>query len=118
VRILNTVKQNNKTFLRGIGNRRPDDVVKRGCGTHGCKRDHSLMLARAGEPVELPAIFKAHRNAFAAGELNQFLNPLAMAAASQNDARKRAPGFERFADGVNAGQTVHGASSLQVAGAS
>jgi hypothetical protein len=58
------------------------------------------MFARAGEAVDLKAVFKPYGDAFRARELDYGFDAFTVAAAGDHDAVKRASGGERFFYGV------------------
>ena len=68
----------------------------------------ALMIAGVGESIELAAVFEAHGDVLRAGELHDFFDAGVLAALGDEDAVEGAAGFEGLADGVNAGETIHG----------
>jgi hypothetical protein len=68
------------------------------------------MIAGVGEAVELAAVFEADWDVLGAGELDDFFDAGVLAALGDEDAVEGAAGFEGFANGVNAGETIHGGS--------
>jgi hypothetical protein len=50
------------------------------------------MVTRAGEAIKLKAIFKSYRDAFRAGQLDDYFYTVAVAAASDDNAVKCASG--------------------------
>ena len=76
-------------------------------GFGGAERGDALVFARAGEAIEIDALFEAHGNAVALGELDDGVDAFAVAAARDDDAVEAAAGGERFFDGVEAGDPVH-----------
>jgi hypothetical protein len=74
-----------------------------------------LVVAGIGQPVELAALLESHGDTARAGKLNDFLDTGVLAAFGDDDAVKGTAGFEGFANGVNAGETVHGELQFSVA---
>jgi hypothetical protein len=68
------------------------------------------MIAGVGEAIQIGTVFEADGNVIGTGKLNDFLDAGVLAAFSDDDAVEGGAGFEGFADGVNAGETVHGES--------
>jgi len=58
--------------------------------------------------IELAAVLETHGDVLRAGELHDFFDASVLAALGDEDAVESAAGFEGFADGVNAGETIHG----------
>src|SRR5208282_5882277 len=84
------------------------NVFQGGRLARGRNRDHALMVARVGQPVELPAVLEAHGYAALPGKLHNFFNARILPALGDHNAVESAPRFEGFAYGVNTGESVHG----------
>ena len=65
------------------------------------------MISRAGHLVQARAILETHGHVVALGQAHDFFQAFAVAAARNHDVLQRAPGGERFADGIGSGQSVH-----------
>ena len=66
------------------------------------------MIAGIGQAVELATVFEAHGDTARTGKLNDFLYAGILAALGNDDAVEGAAGLKGFANGVNAGETIHG----------
>ena len=71
------------------------------------------MVFRIGQPVELPAVLEPHRHALLARELHDLFDAGVLPAFRDGNAVDRALRFQRFLNGVNSCQAVHGGNSLQ-----
>ena len=65
------------------------------------------MLPRAGGSIELYPFLKAHWNAMLPRLTHQFFDAVAVAASRDNQGIERLIGFEGFAYGMDAGETIH-----------
>jgi hypothetical protein len=85
-----------------------EDVLQRGGCTRCSHGDYSLMIAGVGQAIELAAVFKANGNSALPCELHDFFDARVLAALGDEDAVESSAGFDSFANGVNAGETIHG----------
>jgi len=115
--IFDAVEKNDKAalVLGGIG--ALEDVFERGGRASGGDGNNALMIAGVGEAVEIAAVLETHGNVALAGELHDIFDARILTAFGDDNAVKRVAGFEGFAHGVNAGESVHG-GSLQFSPAS
>jgi hypothetical protein len=77
-----------------------EQIVEIDGGFGGADGGDSLVIAGAGEAVELDTIFEADWDAFGFGELHEGFDAVAVAAFGDDDAVKRAAGGESFFDCV------------------
>jgi hypothetical protein len=87
VGVFNPIEQDEKS-LRSL---RRQQVFKFERRLRSRQRGDALMFAGAGQPVDLRALFKSHRNAFRPRELHYCFHALSVAAASDHDAIERTP---------------------------
>ena len=78
VRIFDAVEKNEEA-LRSFG---CEQVFEFDRGFRGAECGHALMFARAGEAIELDAIFESYGDAFRVGELDDGFHAVAVAAAA------------------------------------
>jgi hypothetical protein len=97
--VFNSVEQDEKS-LSSFG---CEQVFQLERGFRGGERGDTLVFTRAGEAIELHAVFKSYGHAFRAGQLNDSFYTVAVAAASDHDAVERASCGERFFYGVESG---------------
>ena len=107
VRIFDAIEENNEADLAFIVIGTSEDIFERGRSAGSGEGDYALMIAGIGKAIELAAFFEAHRNAVLLGELNDFFDARILTAFGDHDAVEGAACFEGFADGMNAGETVH-----------
>ncbi len=91
---------------------RLQQVLKAGGWRRRDQRDNALVLPRAGGAIELDPLLKPHGNAVLSRQTHQFFDAVAVAATRDNQGIKRPIGFERFAYGMDPGETVHGLGKL------
>lgn len=106
VRVFDAIEENEESgriFLCG-----GEEVFEIEGAAGGEESDDALMVAGGCEAVEAGTIFKADRNVGGAGKANEFFDAVAVAAAGDVEAVERAPGAQRFKDGVDAGEEGHG----------
>ena len=103
VRVFNSIEQDEKP-LRSL---RRQQVFKFERWLRCCQRGDPLMFAGSGQPVDLRALFKSHRNAFGPRELHHCLHALSVAAPSDHNSIERAPRRQRFLHRVKSGEPVH-----------
>jgi hypothetical protein len=108
VGVFNAIEENDEADLT-FGLVGASENVFESCGGSGSGHgDYALMLAGAGEAIQLAAIFEADGDAALAGKLDDLFNAGILAALGDEDAVEGGAGFESFADGVNASETIHG----------
>jgi hypothetical protein len=115
VRVLDTVKQDDQTFLTvaraGVGG--GEDVFESCRGPCGGHRNDTLMIFRTGKAIDLGALLKAQGNVPFPRELDDLFDARVFATARDDDAIERVARFQGFADGVDSSQAVHEGDSLQ-----
>jgi hypothetical protein len=107
LRVFDAVEQHQQALLRVFGPRFAKEVFERQRELCAGQGDDALMLARAGQAVELRALLKPHRDAARAGQLHDFFDALAAQPAGDYDALDGCAGLERFVHGVNSSQPIH-----------
>ena len=113
MRVLDAVQKNEQPCLPLAGVGLLQDVFEGHSRACRSQRDHSLVVLRIGQPVELPAVFEAHGNALLARKLKDFFDPRVLPPLCYGDALDRPLRLQRFLNGVYACQSVHEADSLQ-----
>src|SRR5690348_1702265 len=119
MRVFDAVEKHDEPLAAMIGAFicRGENAFERGRCPRGGQRDDTLMIFGVGKPIELSAVFKSDRNVAPACELDDLLDACVLAAARDHNPIEWAARFERFANGVNAGELVHRSNSLQHVGA-
>ena len=111
VGVFDAVEKDDETTLAigGVGG--GENVFECGGSAGGGDSDDALMIAGVGKAIELSAVFEADGDAALARELHDFFDAGVLPAFGDEDAVEGVAGFEGFADGVDAGETVHGKQS-------
>jgi hypothetical protein len=103
VRVFNSIEQDEKP-LRSLRREQVFELERR---LRRRQRGDALMFAGAGQPVDLRALFKSHRNAFGPSELHHCFHALSVAAPSDHNSIERAPSRQRFLHRVKPSEPVH-----------
>jgi hypothetical protein len=108
VGILDAIEQHDKSHLAsGLIRSRQDILEPRG-STRGGNGHDPLMIASVRHAIQLAAIFKTHADAPLACQLHDLFDAGILSAFGNEDAVKNASSLERFANSMNAGESIHG----------